>query len=150
MQTWLRGRRGDMVWNALVIVAVLLPLASLTIDIPRYFILRARLQAAADAAAQAAAQSIDIAHFQRTSDVRLREDYAEAASCLFHESVANPRPKGFSPVLTSIAVDEGHNFVAIQASGTTRPFFGMAPPLTVRVTAVSQFTMRHRADEFRP
>ena len=39
---WLLGRRGDMVWNALVIVTVLLPLAGLAIDVPRYFALLRR------------------------------------------------------------------------------------------------------------
>ena len=44
------GSRGDMVWNALIIVTVLLPLSGLAIDVPRYFALRSRLQAAVDAA----------------------------------------------------------------------------------------------------
>ena len=57
---WLLGRRGDMVWNALVIVTVLLPLAGLAIDVPRYFALRSRLQIAADAGAEAAARAVDI------------------------------------------------------------------------------------------
>ena len=35
-----------MVWNALVIVTVLLPLAGLAIDVPRCFALRSRLQIA--------------------------------------------------------------------------------------------------------
>ena len=48
-----------MVWNALVIVTVLLPLAGLAIDVPRYFALRSRLQIAADAGAEAAARAVD-------------------------------------------------------------------------------------------
>ena len=52
---------GDMVWNALVIVTVLLPLAGLAIDVPRYFALRSRLQIAADAARKRRARQVDIA-----------------------------------------------------------------------------------------
>src|SRR5690606_14330801 len=36
---WLQSSRGDMVWNALVLISVLLPLASLTLDVPRYYVL---------------------------------------------------------------------------------------------------------------
>ena len=68
------GRRGDMVWNALVIVTVLLPLSGLAIDVPRYFALRSRLQAAVDAAAEAAARQVDIAHYQNTGETRLDAD----------------------------------------------------------------------------
>jgi hypothetical protein len=46
-----------MVWNALVIVTVLLPLAGLAIDVPRYFALRSRLQIAADTGAEAVARA---------------------------------------------------------------------------------------------
>ena len=55
-----------MVWNALVIVTVFLPLAGLAIDVPRYFALRSRLQIAADAGAEAAARQVDIPHYQNT------------------------------------------------------------------------------------
>ncbi len=59
---------GDMVWNALIIVTVLLPLSGLAIDIPRYFALRSRLQGAVDAAAEAAARQVDIPHFMNTGE----------------------------------------------------------------------------------
>ena len=56
----------DLVWNTLVLITVLVPLAGLAIDVPRDFTLRARLQLAADAAAEAAARSVDIPHFRNT------------------------------------------------------------------------------------
>ncbi len=59
-----------MVWNALVIVTVLLPLAGLAIDVPRYFALRSRLQIAADAGAEAAARAVDIRHYINTGETR--------------------------------------------------------------------------------
>ena len=59
-----------MVWNALVIVTVFLPLAGLAIDVPRYFALRSRLQIAADAGAEAAARQVDIPHYQNTGATR--------------------------------------------------------------------------------
>ena len=54
-----------------MLITVLVPLAGLAIDVPRYFTLRARLQLAADAAAEAAARSVDIPHFRNTGEVRL-------------------------------------------------------------------------------
>ena len=63
-----------MVWNALVIVTVLLPLAGLAIDVPRYFALRSRLQIAADAGAEAAARAVDIRHYINTGETRLEPD----------------------------------------------------------------------------
>ena len=86
------GRKGDMVWNALIIVTVLLPLSGLAIDVPRYFALRSRLQAAVDAAAEAAARQVDIAHYQNTGETRLDADrYAGEAHWAFETAVTNLR-----------------------------------------------------------
>ncbi len=95
---WLADRRGDMVWNALIIVTILLPLASLCIDVPRYFILRARLQAACNAASEGAARAVDIAYFQTTGDTRLDPGQAASnASALFSAGVSSLAGRGYNP-----------------------------------------------------
>jgi hypothetical protein len=142
---WLRSRRGDMVWNSLVLVAVLLPLASFTIDVPRYYVLRSRLQLAADAAAQATAQCVDMAHFQNTGETRLelgcrqREPHQ-----VFQATVAPLLVRGYTPTLTAVLVDEAADTVTIRAQGATRLFFDLTPPITVRVAARSTFRMEVR------
>ena len=90
-----------MVWNALVIVAVLLPLAGLTIDVPRAFILRARLQAACNAASEAAARAIDVPHFRDTGEVRLDTGKALAsAQNYFAAGTSSLAGGGYQPAMT--------------------------------------------------
>jgi hypothetical protein len=142
---WLLGERGDMVWNTVVIVAVLLPLASLALDIPRYYTLRSRLQLGADAAAEAAVNCVDIGHFQETGDVRLNGWCVQyEGHSRFEAAVSDLRSKGYAPALDSIAADEGQMTVAVQAHGTTQLFFGLSPRLTVHVAAASRYRMDRR------
>ena len=64
---WLVGDEGNMVWHALILITVLIPLASLTIDVPRYYTLRSRLQLAADAAAESASRCLDFRFLKNIS-----------------------------------------------------------------------------------
>ena len=139
------GRRGDMVWNALVIVTVLLPLAGLAIDVPRYFSLRSRLQIAADAGAEAAAQAVDIRHYINTGETRLEPDrYAREAAWSFDTAVSGLRARGYTANLDGVDLDEGADAVTTRASGTIRLFYNLTPPVTVRVTATSWYRMIQR------
>lgn len=145
LQAWLRQDQGDMVWNALVIITVLLPLASLTIDVPRYFTLRSRLQLAADGAVAAAARCVDVTHFQNVGETRLRSDcVATEPGFIFTQATQDLQGKGYAPTLGTIAVDEGDDTVSIDASGTTTLFFGLTPAFSVRVYAISTFRMDQR------
>ena len=145
MWAWLRGQRGDMVWNALVVVAVLLPLASLTIDVPRYFTLRARLQLAVDAAAEAAARCVDMPHFQNSGTARLRSSCVQQeANRFFALSTEDLAAKGYAPALGAVAIDESSDTVSAEALGTTRLFFNLTPEFAVRVRAQSSFRMDKR------
>jgi len=136
------GRKGDMVWNALIIVTVLLPLSGLAIDVPRYFALRSRLQAAVDAAAEAAARQVDIAHYQNTGETRLDADhYAGEAHWAFETAVTNLRARGYTASLDNLSVDEGADAVTADGSGTIRLFYNLTPPVTVRVSATSWYRM---------
>ncbi len=131
-----------MVWNALVIVTVLLPLAGLAIDVPRYFALRSRLQIAADAAAEAAARSVDIRHYVNSGETRLEHDrYAGEAAWAFDTAVADLRARGYTAHLDGVDLDEATDAVSARASGTVRLFYNLAPPVTVRVGATSWYRM---------
>ena len=142
---FLTGRSGDMVWNALVIVTVLLPLAGLAIDVPRYFALRSRLQIAADAGAEAAARAVEIRHYINTGETRLEPDrYAGEAAWAFETAVADLRARGYTANLDGVDLDEGADAVTTRASGTIRLFYNLIPPVTVRVTATSWYRMIRR------
>jgi Flp pilus assembly protein TadG len=136
------GRKGDMVWNALVIVTVLLPLSGLAIDVPRYFALRSRLQAAVDAATEAAARQVDIAHYQNTGETRLDADqYGGEAHWAFETAVTNLRARGYTANFDNLSVDDAADAVTADASGTIRLFYNLTPPVTVRVSATSWYRM---------
>ena len=142
---WLLGRRGDMVWSALIIVTVLLPLAGLAIDVPRYFALRSRLQSAVDASAEAAARAVDIRHYVNTGETRLEPDrYAGEATWAFETAVVDLRTRGYTARLDGIDLDEAADAVSTRASGTIRLFYNLAPPVAVRVTATSWYRMIER------
>lgn len=144
-RTWLRSSHGDMVWNALVLITVLLPLASLTIDVPRYYVLKVRLQLAADATAEMTAQCVDFPHFQNTGETRLDSQcWWSQAHNLFAATVQPLESKGYQPRLDQIAVDEQNDIVRVDASGSTRLFFGVTPAVRVQVTAQSKFRMEMR------
>ncbi len=142
LRRWLCGRAGDMVWNALVIVTVLLPLSGLAIDVPRYFALRSRLQAAVDASAEAAARQVDIAHYQNTGETRLDTDtYGGEAHWAFETAVTDLRARGYTASFENLSVDEAADAVTVDASGTIRLFYNLTPPVTVRVSATSWYRM---------
>lgn len=142
---WLHDTRADMVWNALVLVTVLIPLGGLSIDIPRYFNLRASLATASDAAAAAAAQCLDIPHFQNTREVRLLPACAEAeARTIFAANIGDLDAGAYSPRLDAITLNEGEDSVAVRSSGDIRLMFGLTPAFTVNIEAESRYRMDSR------
>ena len=137
---WLRGKKGDIVWNALIIVAVLLPLMGLALDAPRYFILRTNLQTATDAAAEAAARSIDATAWYNSGEVRLHPFWANRlAISAWLATTAPLRDMGYNVNLESIQIDEANDTVTVQSSGSLRLLYGSTPPITVRVSSRSRF-----------
>ena len=140
IRRWLCNRDADLVWSSIVVVAVLVPLAALTLDVPRYFILRSRLQLAADAAAEAAAQCVDITHFQNTGETRLNQwcAWGEAEN-VFRQTVAPLRSKGYGIYAAQIGVDPARQSVAIYGRGEMPIFFALTPRLTVRAQATSLY-----------
>ena len=140
------GSRGDMVFNALVIVAVLLPLASMTVDVPRYLIMRARLQAAANNAAEAAAsQCIRTDVFRNTGRALLDTGCAwSVAQDVFSETASPMSAKGYDMTLDDLTVNQSRRQVDALASGTTMVFFGTFPGKRVHVHGRSLFRMVKR------
>jgi Flp pilus assembly protein TadG len=133
-----------MVWSALVIATVLLPLSGLAIDVPRYFVLRSRIQAATDAAAEAAARQVDVRHYRETGETRLDPAlYPGEASLAFEAAVASLRERGYTATLDGVTVDEAADTVAVAGSGTIRLFYNLAPPVTVHAAATSWYRMFH-------
>ena len=136
---------GDMVWQTVVLVSVLLPLASLCIDIPRYFTLRSRLQLALDGATQAAAQCVDMRHFQNVGETRLLPDCVQNESrAVFTLATQDLQSKGYQPAHTNILVADQVDQVSGSANGTTTLFFGLSPQFTVEVASVSLVRMDKR------
>ena len=145
LSSFVFGRAGDLVWNALVIVTVLLPLSGLAIDAPRYFALRTRLQIAADAGAEAAARTVDIRHYVNTGETRLEPDrYAGEAAWAFETAVADLRARGYTATLEGVDLDEGADAVSTRTSGTIRLFYNLTPPITVHAGATSWYRMIQR------
>ncbi len=140
------GSRGNMVFDAIVIVAVLLPLASMTVDVPRYLIMRARLQAAANNAAEAAAsQCIRTDVFRNTGRVVLDTSCAwSAARDVFSETASPMTARGYSLSLDGMHVNQPNHSVDVNASGTTMVFFGTFPGKRIHVRARSRFRMTKR------
>lgn len=139
LSSWLRDRRADMVWNAIIVAFVMVPIASLTVDVPRYFILKSRLQAAADAAAQAAVQQVDIAAFQESGEISLRDDYAAEAHRVFADAAQAMSLGGYSARIVGIGM--GDHEVTVRAAGDMRLLFGMTPRVTVSAEATSRYRM---------
>jgi Flp pilus assembly protein TadG len=134
-----------MVWNTLIIVTVLLPIAGFAIDVPRYVMLRSRLQIACDAAAEAAARQVDTAHYTTTGETRLNPTtYAGEAQWAFAQAVAGLTAKGYTASMTGIALDEAVDAVQVDAAGSLRLFYNLTPPVTVRTTATSWYRMVRR------
>lgn len=137
----LRDRRGDMVWNAIIVATVALPLLALIIDGTRYFAFRTALQNAADAAAEAAVRCVDVGHFQATGEIRIVPECAYPAILeVFFANTADLLQKGYAVRIADVRVDPDRAFVAVE--GSMRVFFDLSPRLTVRASAEAMAAMR--------
>ena len=145
MNRFFYGERGDMVWAALILVFVLLPLAGLAVDAPRYFALKEVLQTATDNAAQAAARCVDMAHFRETGETILDETCARGEAVVMFEATVSPlRKKGYTARLVSLTVDRAHQSVTAVAEGDLRLIFNLTPHITVRAHTTSEYRVEVR------
>ncbi len=142
-RSWLFGRRGDMVWSAIVIVTVMLPLASLTIDIPRYFRLSGQLSQALETTGQGLVNTcLDMGHFEQSGQVRLVD------VCLYYESgalfILNTQDlawRGYQPLLTNFGYNPSTQRLHVEGEGTLTVFFGLTPAITIRRSVESRVRM---------
>ena len=137
---WMAGKKGDMVWNTLVIVTVMLPLMGLTLDIPRYFILRSTLQDAADAAAEAAAQTLDASALINSGATQLWSSEAIRSAHNTFAAVAAPASsRGYHLGIRYVSINEGPDEVIVVAYGRLCYMFGLTPEVTIQVRARSRY-----------
>lgn len=125
-----------MAFWAVVMAAVVLPLASLAIDVTRAMYVRTHLQTAADAGCEAAAQYIDSMAFLYGGAVVIAPP--GSAYDQFNAVVAEAGIKGYSPHLTSVSLDNAQNIVRCQADASVRAFIGITPPMAIRVEAMAR------------
>lgn len=144
MLRWIRGRSGNMAWTAVILVAVLLPLMSLTIDVPRYFVLRSRLQSATDAAALAAARCVDRPYYSETGMTRLDfgRAYLAASIAFYGSSNGVTRSSGYRFHFDGIRV--GGRYVYARGSGTLVGLFGTTPLVTLHARAQTAYRETER------
>ena len=138
-----RDERGqNLAMFALVLAFLLVPLMTLVVDVPRYFILRATLQSAVDAAAEAAARCVDVAWYQETGEVRLDVGCARAEARRHFDLVTADAGTGYTYALSEIAVDEAANTVTVRGTGRLTTFLGdLAPRITVHGEGTAGFRM---------
>ncbi|NLI41370.1 MAG: hypothetical protein GX421_09355 [Caldisericales bacterium] len=133
----------SMVFFALVLALLILPLLSVATDLTRYVWVRSVLQRGADAAAEAAAQRADIAHFQQTGEVRFEIDAQTEAVRVASAHVSPLLAKMVYPSLDYVVLDEGRNTVHVGLSANSRLLIaGGLRGTTVRVDGVAELRMR--------
>lgn len=142
-RSWIADSRADMVWSAIVIVTVMLPLASLTIDIPRYFRLSGQLSQALETTGQGLVNTcLDMGHFEQSGQVRLVD------VCLYYESgalfILNTQDlawRGYQPLLTNFGYNPSTQRLHVEGEGTLTVFFGLTPALTIHRSVESRVRM---------
>jgi len=139
MGRFLRGRRGNMGFWALVIALVFLPMGTLVIDAPRLYVTSIRLQSAVDAAAEAAARCVDVAWYQDTGETRPDAACAEAEAQRYFTLTA-PASSGVRSTFAGITVDESADSVSATGTAEVDVFF-LHVPVHMNRTAVTSFRM---------
>ena len=137
-------RRGD-VWafTSIAILFIVLPLASLSVDVVRGMYVRTHLQAAADAACQAAANALDVPSFRSTGKQQINQGLGRSqAAGVFSSSLADASKVEFSP---SLAVGfTGPTTAHCTATATLVHLIPLTPPMTAVVQTTSQMRVVQR------
>lgn len=136
-------RRAGLAWNAVVLTAVFLPLCSLAVDLPEYYAAAAHLEMALEAAAQDAAnQCMQLRVFSLTGNAALDADCVRATvRSRFDSLTQGLAAAGRSPKLSATRCGDSCLSVSVEGSLAMEPFFGLAPPVSIRRTAVSRARM---------
>ncbi|MEM2265378.1 MAG: pilus assembly protein TadG-related protein [Candidatus Hadarchaeales archaeon] len=133
-----KGELGySLSWWAVVIAFLLLPLAGLAIEMPRYFLFRSSLQRAADATAEAAAYfGFDAPSFIYSGSPTLRPDWAQAVA--WGTLGANTGWLGRRGQLTRFQLSLTPTTVYIELEARMNLIFPGVPSFPVRVRSQAQ------------
>ena len=130
-----------MVFWAVFIALVLLPLMALAIEVGRYSYANAEVAKAADAAALAAAIEIDRRVFRETGEIVLDGQAWARAQAYANMNTQFLAVHGIHAVVTSIRVDNGNKTVEVVLSASLDRLFPTIVP-EISVTQVGLATVR--------
>lgn len=135
--------RASLVWNAIVLMTVFLPLSSLVFDVPQYFAAASKLEMALDAAAQGAANDcLQLAEFSRSGLTGLDEGCLHGQALVrFQELTASLTDAGHGTSLTTIECRDNCQTVFLQGTVAVRVFFSLSPEISISRTASSMVRM---------
>jgi len=133
----------SMVFWAVILALVFVPLMALAWDVSRLMYVRGELQKAADAAAEAAARQVDIAHYRQTGETLLRPEAVQEACYVAYLNTRYLRARGYNPWVTHILVDQGSRTVRVGLAARMHILIpSITPPVTVHAEGVAQARMR--------
>ena len=124
----------SMVFWAVFIALILLPLLSLAIEVGRYSYARAEIAKAADAAALAAAIEIDRSVFRESGNLVATSQAWGQAQAYANSNVQYLSSYGIRAVVTSVRVDNASHAVRVVVTADLEALF----PSALLVTPVSE------------
>lgn len=140
---FVRAARGDLVWNALLLLTVFLPLASLTVDVPEYFSAASYLEQALAASSQDAANAcLDLQRYSQSGLAALDPHcLRRTAQQRFAQATAELAAMGHRPALVHTACRTHCQEVTLRGTVAVRVFFALSPALTITREATSRARM---------
>ena len=138
MRRFLGDKRGDMfAYFGILMVFLMVPLSSLSIDIVRGMYVRGHLHTATDAACQAAAEALDAPHFVQSGIKQIKPSLARAqAGQVFGATLVDADGVGFSPSL-SVSIVAPLKARCIATASVARLIPG-TPEMNIRTETISE------------
>lgn len=138
MKRLLWGEEGySLAWWAAFLGVLLLPLAGLAIEMPRYMAFKENVQRMADAAAEAGAHlGFDAPHYYATGEVRLQ--HAWAAQAAYSTIAQNSGWVAGKGSITGVSVSINGRFIVVDVYARMRLFIPGVPSFPIHARAVSQ------------
>ncbi len=128
-----------LVWWALFISLVALPLLVFVVEGARYLQAAGAVQNAADAAAEAAVREIDIPRYINTGEVRFSGNEYAAADQYANANADFLHVRHIAIVIQAIDVDETQDTVRVMAAADVSALFpAIAPSIVIRRAGTAQ------------
>jgi hypothetical protein len=127
-----------------IFATVLIPLASLSMDVPRALYVRMHLQAANDAACEAAAQALDIPKFQKTGTAEI--DPGLARSYALREFNGTLRDQGvvdYKPSFAGLRLLSPRT-AGCRATAILTRFVPATPPMIIEVYTEAEMRVQSK------